>query len=152
MKKLLAIAVLGLFLTSCVKGVDGMEPEPKPTPDPTPTQPTKVPNTFDFSTVQKVKFNVDYSAFKTYGPVFFGVYTENPFVTVEDAPGDKWDENVTPIFEDYTGANGKYSATIELPTYAQHLYIATGNFFTGMLLMEADVQNGSVSAVRKMKM
>ena len=43
MKKLLAIAVLGLFLTSCVKGFDGMEPEPTPTPDPTPTQPTKVP-------------------------------------------------------------------------------------------------------------
>jgi hypothetical protein len=36
-----------------------------------------------------------------------------------------------------------------LPTYAQHLYIATGNFFTGMLLMEADVQNGTVSAVAK---
>lgn len=37
MKKLLAIAVLGLFLTSCVKGVDGMEPEPTPTPDPSPS-------------------------------------------------------------------------------------------------------------------
>ena len=149
MKKLLAIAVLGLILTSCVKGMDGMEPEPTPTPTPEPTQPTKVPNTFDFSTVQKVKLNIDYSAFKTYGPVFFGVYTLNPFVTVEDAPDDQWNEDVTPIFEDYTDANGKYSATIELPTYAQHLYIATGNFFTGMLLMEADVQNGTVSAVAK---
>ena len=85
---------------------------------------------FDFSTVQKVKLNVDYSAFKTYGPVFFGVYAQNPFITVEDAPDDQWNEAVTPIFEDYTEANGKYSATIELPTYAQHLYIATGNFFT----------------------
>ncbi len=27
---------------------------------------TKVPNSFDFSTVQKVKLNVDYSALKTY--------------------------------------------------------------------------------------
>ena len=145
MKKLLAIAVLGLFLTSCVKGFDGMEPEPTPTPDPTPTQPTKVPNTFDFSTVQKVKLNVDYSAFKTYGPVFFGVYTENPFVTVGDGPTETWNETVSPIYEDYTEANGKFNSTIELPAYAQHLYVATGNFFTGMYLMESDVQNGAIS-------
>ena len=150
MKKIMTLAAYGLLLlTSCVKGFDEVAPEPTPTPTPEPTQPTKVPNTFDFSTVQKVKLNVDYSAFKTYGPVFFGVYTQDPFVTVEDAPDDQWNEDVTPIFEDYTDANGKYSATIELPTYAQHLYIATGNFFTGMLLMEADVQNGTVSAVAK---
>ena len=150
MKKIMTFAVCGiLLLTSCVKGFDEVAPEPTPTPTPEPTQPTKVPNTFDFSTVQKVKLNIDYSAFKTYGPVFFGVYTQNPFVTIEDAPDDQWNEDVTPIFEDYTDANGKYSATIELPTYAQHLYIATGNFFTGMLLMEADVQNGTVSAVAK---
>ena len=147
MKKIFVIAVLGLILSSCSKHFDVMEPEPTPTPDPTPE--VKVPNSFDFSTVQKVKLNVDYSAFKTYGPVFFGVYTENPIITVEDAPDDQWNEAVSPIFEDYTGSNGKYSATIELPTYAQHLYIATGNFFTGMLLMEADVQNGTVSAVAK---
>lgn len=35
MKKLFAIAVLGLILSSCVKGVEGMEPEPTPTPEPT---------------------------------------------------------------------------------------------------------------------
>jgi LruC domain-containing protein len=141
MKKLFTIAVLGLIITSCTKGLDFAGPEP--------TSTTKVPNSFDFSTVQNVKLNVDYSAFQTYGPVFFGVYTQNPIITVEDALEDKWNEAVTPIFEDYTGANGKYSATIELPAYAQHLYIATGNFFTGMYLMEADVQNGTISAVAK---
>ena len=108
---------------------------------------TKVPNSFDFSTVQKVKLNVDYSAFKTYGPVFFGVYTENPIITNDDAPDDSWNENVSPIYEDYTEANGIFNEVVELPAYAQHLYIATGNFFTGMLLMEADVKNGAVSVV-----
>lgn len=147
MKKLFTIAVIGLILSSCSKGFDSIEPEPTPNPQPNTT--TKVPNSFDFSTVQNVKLNVDYSAFKTYGPVFFGVYTQNPIITVEDAPDDQWNEAVTPIFEDYTGSNGKYSATIELPSYAQHLYIATGNFFTGMHLMEADVQNGTISAVAK---
>lgn len=108
---------------------------------------TKVPNSFDFSTVQKVKLNVDYSAFKTYGPVFFGVYTENPFVTVGEGPTEIWNEDVSSIYEDYTEANGKFNSVIELPTYAQHLFIATGNFFTGMQLMEADVKNGEVSVV-----
>lgn len=37
MKKLLSIAVLGLILSGCVKGIDGMEPEPTPEPTPTPT-------------------------------------------------------------------------------------------------------------------
>ncbi len=150
MKKLFAIAVLGLvLLSSCVKGFDGVEPEPTPNPEPNTT--TKVPNSFDFSTVQKVKLNVDYSAFKTYGPVFFGVYTENPIVTVEDGSTDVWNEEVSPIYEDYTETNGKFNSTIELPSYAQHLYIATGNFFTGMLLMEADVKNGAVSVVAENK-
>ena len=107
----------------------------------------KVPNSFDFSTVQEVNLSVDYSAYKTYGPVFFGVYTENPFIIVEDAPDDQWNENVTPIYEDYTEANGKFNAVVELPSYASHLYIATGNFFTGMMLLEADVKDGAASVV-----
>ena len=111
------------------------------------SMPGEVANSFDFSTVQKVNLNVDYSAFKTYGPVFFGVYTENPFIEVEDAPDDQWNEDVKPIYEDYTGENGKFNAVVELPAYAQHLYIATGNFFTGMMLLEADVKNGAASVV-----
>ena len=115
--------------------------------DPEDYMPGEAPNSFDFSTVQKVNLSVDYSAFKTYGPVFFGVYTENPIIVVEDAPDDQWNENVKPIYEDYTESNGKFNAAIELPAYAQHLYIATGNFFTGMMVMEADVKNGAASVV-----
>ena len=111
------------------------------------SMPGEVANSFDFSTVQKVNLNVDYSAFKTYGPVFFGVYTENPFIIQDDMPDDKWNEDVKPIYEDYTGDNGKFNAVVELPAYAKHLYIATGNFFTGMMLMEADVKDGAASVV-----
>ena len=117
--------------------------------DPNANVPEKAPNTFDFSTVQKVNLSVDYSAIKTYGPVFFGVYTENPIITVEDAPDDLWNENVSPIYEDYTEGNGKFNAVVELPAYAKHLYIATGNFFTGMMLLEADVKDGAASVVAK---
>ena len=138
--KACALLVAAVMVTACVdmsmyENHEGEEIE------------TKIPNSFDFSTVQKVKLNVDYSAFKTYGPVFFGVYTENPIITNEDAPDDSWNENVTPIYEDYTEANGKFSEVVELPAYAQHLYIATGNFFTGMMVMESDVKNGVVSVI-----
>ena len=37
MKKLFLLAVLGLILSSCSKGLDMPEPAPAPTPDPTPT-------------------------------------------------------------------------------------------------------------------
>ena len=134
--------MLGVSMTACVdKSMYGTSI------DPNDYMPGEAPNSFDFSTVQKVNLNVDYSAYKTYGPVFFGVYTENPIIEVEDAPDDQWNEDVKPIYEDYTEDNGKFNAVVELPTYAQHLYIATGNFFTGMLLLEADVKDGAASVV-----
>lgn len=117
----------------------------EPAENPQEEEKVKVPNTFDFSTVQNVQLNVDYSALKTHGPVFFGVYTQNPFVTGSDV--ELWDESISPVYEDYTAANGKFSDVVELPAYAQHLYIATGNFFTGMHLMEVDVKNASASAI-----
>ena len=133
---------LAVLLAACVdkskyEGPGSTEEEPS----------VKVPNSFDFSTVQKVNLSVDYSAIKTYGPVFFGIYTENPFIIQEDAPDDLWNENVSPIYEDYTENNGKFNAVVELPAYAKHLYIATGNFFTGMMLLEADVKDGAASVV-----
>ena len=130
-------------LTACIdKSKYEMSVDPS-----NPESGVKVPNSFDFSTVQKVNLSVDYSAFKTYGPVFFGVYAENPFIEVEGAPDDQWNEDVTPIYEDYTEENGKFNAVVELPAYANHLYIATGNFFTGMMLLETDVTNGAASVV-----
>lgn len=97
--------------------------------------------------VQEVNLSVDYSAFKTYGPVFFRVYTEDPFITDDDTYEKKWNENVKPVYEDYTEDNGKFHAVVELPSYARHLYIATDNFFTGILLMETDVKDGAASVV-----
>jgi len=147
MKKLNVLVIIGSALVfSMVSCVDKSKYEPTYGLNIEETV-SKVPNSFDFSTVQKVNLSVDYSAYKTYGPVFFGVYTENPIITVEDAPDDQWKENVSPIYEDYTEANGKFNAVVELPAYAQHLYIATGNFFTGMMLLEADITNGTASVV-----
>ena len=76
-KNFVAIGLTGLLfaVSSCQKDV--FNPE---APQPENPQKFVEANTFDFSTIQTVKLSVDYSAFQTYGPVFFSVYNENPFV------------------------------------------------------------------------
>ena len=112
-----------------------------------PGEEQKVANTFDFSTVQDVMLTVDYSAFNTHGPVFFSIYHENPFVG--EGEDEHLDENIKPIYEDYTDKNGRFNQTVELPAYAKHLYVVTGNFFVTERLMETDVQNGGAKATAK---
>ena len=112
-----------------------------------PGEEQKVANTFDFSTVQDVMLTVDYSAFNTHGPVFFSIYYENPFVG--EGEDEHLDENIKPIYEDYTDKSGRFNQTVELPAYAKHLYVVTGNFFVTERLMETDVQNGGAKATAK---
>lgn len=102
-------------------------------------------NPFSFSTVQDVNLTVDYSAFQTYGQVFFSVYSENPFVGEGD--DERLDERILPIFESFTDAKGKFSQKIQLPAYAEHLYVVTGNFLVSQRMMEVNVQNGAARAV-----
>ena len=102
-------------------------------------------NNFDFSTVQDVSLTVDYSAFQTYGQVFFSVYSENPFV--EEGDDQRLDERVLPIFESFTDATGKFNHKVQLPAYAEHLYVVTGNFLVSQRMMEADVLDGAARAV-----
>ena len=110
-----------------------------------PGEEQKVANTFDFSTVQDVMLTVDYSAFNTHGPVFFSIYHENPFVG--EGEDEHLDENIKPIYEDYTDKSGRFSQAVELPAYATHLYVVTGNFFVTEQLMETDVRTGAAKAV-----
>ena len=106
----------------------------------------KVANDFNFSTTRAVQLTVDYSAFKTYGPVFFSVYKENPMVN--ENTGDEYiDESIEPVFEDYTDENGKYEATVVLPSYAQQLYVVTGNFLVSEKVIKTEVVNGVAKAV-----
>ena len=83
MKKLNVLVIIGTALVfSMVSCVDKSKYEPTYGFNDDEAA-LKVPNSFDFSTVQKVNLSVDYSAYKTYGPVFFGVYTKNPFIIIE---------------------------------------------------------------------
>jgi len=141
-KNFVAIGLTGLLfaVSSCQKDV--FNPE---APQPENPQKFVEANTFDFSTIQTVKLSVDYSAFQTYGPVFFSVYNENPFVG--EGENEHIDENITPVFEDYTDANGRYNKSVKLPAYAQHLYVVTGNFLVTKSMVEADVVNGVANVV-----
>ena len=137
-----SMAALTLMAVSC-KDKDLYDPDAQK-----PGEQKVEANTFDFSTIQEVNLTVDYSAFNTYGPVFFSVYSENPFVGEGD--NEQLDENITPIYEDYTAADGKFNMNIQLPAYAQQLFVVTGNFFVSDYLIVADVVNGVASPAATM--
>ena len=101
-------------------------------------------NSFDFSTQQTVELSVDYSAYQTYGPVFFSVYAENPFEGSEENIQLK--EDVKPIYENYTDADRRFKETITLPAYASKLYVVNGNFLIAQSLIETKISNGKATA------
>ena len=110
----------------------------------------KVANTFNFSTTQNVALTIDYSADKVPTAVFFSIYDENPLnveVSEDGYETRTLKEELTPIYENYTNSNGVFNRTIELPSYAKHLYVLTGDFTVSQTLMEADVQGGAAKLV-----
>jgi hypothetical protein len=103
-------------------------------------------NMFDFSTTQEVDLIVDYSDFKLYGPVWFSVYSVNPYVNEMQA--DEYiDESIKPLFQGYTDEKGKFDATITLPAYARVLHVVTGNFFVSDRRILTEVINGEARAI-----
>ena len=102
-------------------------------------------NNFNFSTAQMVKLDVDYSAYETHGPVFFSVYNEDPFEG--ESEGIRLRENVKPMFESYTDAEGRFSQKVELPAYAKDLYVVTGNFFVANSKIKTTIDEGVAEAV-----
>lgn len=139
--KLAFLTVLSIAAVSC-NDTNVFDPNAE---KPGPEVPAKVANSFDFSTVQTVNLSVDYSSFKTYGQVEFSVYAENPYIVEGD--DERLDENILPIYENLTGTDGKFSMNIELPAYAKHLYVVTGNFFVTDRMIEVNVENGVAKAV-----
>ena len=137
-KFLVLVGLVSLITTSCMnKDVFDEGSAPKKEVGPS--------NSFDFSTLQTINLSVDYSAYETYGPVFFSVYAENPFEGSEEAIQMK--EGIKPIFESYTGSDRLYNGTVTLPSYAKKLYIVTGNFLVQQTLIETEVTNNSAKAV-----
>lgn len=104
-------------------------------------------NPFDFSTTQSVKLSIDYSASGA-GSVFFSIYDEYPMT---DDTDPMLRQDIQPVFEAFTDKSGIFNSVVTLPSYAEHLYIYTGNFFVKEQLLECDVQNGSAQITAKSK-
>ena len=138
MKRTILFAAIAGLLVSCVRDIDVKEGQTEQGKD-------EVINQFDFSTVQDVNLSVDYSAFNAPAPVLFSVYSENPFTGSEESMTLRSD--ISPIFEAYTGKDGKFNDAVKLPAYAKQLYVVTGNFFVTDNLITVDVKNGTASAV-----
>ena len=102
---------------------------------------TEKVNEFNFSTVSDVALTVDYSAYNPGTPVFFRVFNENPF------KDDELDPTIKPVYSNYTDGNGRFSQTVELPSYATDLYVFTGDFFVEEQLMNVKVTGSSATAV-----
>lgn len=137
MKKLVFLSTLALFLTGCVsddieyKGPKNTAPEEEPA------------SSFDYSTTNDVNLTVDYSACTPGTPVFFSVYSQNPM------KGDTLIQGIQPVYSNFTDGNGKFSQSIELPSYATDLYVYTGNFFVEDQLMKVELKDNSATLVAK---
>ena len=103
MKRTILFAAIAGLLVSCVRDIDVKEGQTEQGKD-------EVINQFDFSTVQDVNLSVDYSAFNAPAPVLFSVYSENPFTGSEESMTLRSD--ISPIFEAYTGKDGKFNEVI----------------------------------------
>ncbi len=76
----------------------------------------KKANLFDFSTIDKVKIDIDYG-YDGY-MALFSIYAENPFTD----DGHKV-AGLEPIFKSYTDANSEFHSTISVPIASDKLYL-----------------------------
>lgn len=118
-QKLLLAGVVAMVTASCSHDQSLFQG-----PDPEPEAP-RVSNTFDFKTTQAVNLSVDFSSVGAIGAVYFDVFTENPIIetTVDGITTVTRDENIKPVYGDYTNKAGRFSQKVTLPAYATHLYI-----------------------------
>ncbi|UKK47454.1 LruC domain-containing protein [Prevotella sp. E9-3] len=116
MKKLLILAAVLAIVSSC-KEKDLYEG---------PQDMAMTSNPFDFSTIKSIDLTVDYSAYELKSPVFFSIYTEYPFTGEDESSTLR--EDLLPIYEGFTEPDGKFAQNINLPAYADYLYVVTGNF------------------------
>ena len=82
-------------------------------------------NTSNFSTIQKVQVEIDYSNSESRVP--FSIYDGNPLIEGEITTILK--ENVQALDGAWTDEQGKFTATVELPAYVSNVYIVSTSPF-----------------------
>ena len=133
MNKIISLSLAALLFAGCVSNdIDDYR---------APINNGEKANDFNFSTVNNVNLTVDYSACNPTTPVFFRVFSESPF------KDDELDPSIKPVYSNFTDGDGRFSQSVELPSYATDLYIFTGDFFVNEQLMNAKVTANSAKAV-----
>lgn len=82
-------------------------------------------NTSNFSTIQKVQVEIDYSNSESRVP--FSIYDGNPLIEGENTTILK--ENVQALDGAWTDEQGKFTTTVELPAYVSNVYIVSTSPF-----------------------
>lgn len=82
-------------------------------------------NTSNFSTIQKVQVEIDYSNSESRVP--FSIYDGNPLIEGENTTILK--ENVQALDGAWTDEQGKFTATVELPAYVSNVFIVSTSPF-----------------------
>ena len=82
-------------------------------------------NTSNFSTIQKVQVEIDYSNSESRVP--FSIYDGNPLIEGENTTILK--ENVQALDGAWIDEQGKFTATVELPAYVSNVYIVSTSPF-----------------------
>lgn len=148
MKKLLSFAVLGLILSSCVKGFDGMEPEPTPTPEPTPSGVTdeEIKDHAEGILGFTIPANQDWNS-TTSGSVTINVTSAVTKVSVlalvaqTDEEGETYN-SMTKLNEAETNNQSSVTLNYDAPKKNEGLYVA---FYTGKSCYYKKVEGNSVS-------
>lgn len=88
-------------------------------------------NTSNFSTIQKVQVEIDYSNSESRVP--FSIYDGNPLIEGENTIILK--ENVQALDGAWTDEQGKFTATVELPAYVSNVYIVSTSPFARQAIL-----------------
>ena len=155
MKKLLSLAVLGLILSSCVKGFDGTEPEPTPTPEPTPS--SGVTDEEIQANFEKI-FGVSYSTEQNWISTVKGAVNVNvnssvkkvaimALVAETDEDGESFN-SMTILNEAETNGQSSLSINYDAPGKNEGLYAA---FYTENNCFYEKIDGNSVSLSRPAK-
>ena len=155
MKKLLTLAVLGLILSSCVKGFDGTEPEPIPEPTPEPT--SGVTEADIKSNFEKI-FGVSYSSENDWITTSKATVNVNAnsavkkvaimaLVAQTDEDGESFN-SMTVLNEAETNGQSSLSISYDAPDKNEGLYAA---FYTENGCYYEKIEGNSVSYSRPAK-
>ena len=134
MKKiwLASAMIIAMSMGSCVDNEKDLYQE----------DPGKEVNTSDFSTVQTVQVEANYS--KANSRVLFYIYDKNPIIEKDENSSSNTitlDKNIAPLDGIWTNDSGEFKGKVTLPAYVSDVYVISTSPFAKSKI-EGKVENG----------